>query len=279
MIDLLAPFDFEVLLYDPYTEVPGVEAVSLDELCARSTVVSVHAPQLPSTYRMIGAAQLAAMPDGATLINTSRGSLVDEPSLLPHLLTGRLHAILDVTDPELPGRTPLWTLPNVLLTPHVAGSLGNELHRMADQAVGRWSGTCGGGVRGGGAGGGPDAVGLVHGSPSSRSASARTRGRHGDEVQGGGHDIAPRPQVQGERGEPVGPPGIGMDAGEFRVDLGAHGTERVQSGEDRRGPLVLPCRQEVPGGGEQQLRRVRRIHLARVGQCSPRTCRAGRGHG
>ncbi|MFJ3500671.1 hydroxyacid dehydrogenase [Streptomyces sp. NPDC090135] len=139
VIDLLAPFDFEVLLYDPYVETPppGTELVGLDELCARSTVVSVHAPQLPSTYRMIGAAQLAAMPDGTTLINTSRGSLVDEPSLLPHLLTGRLHAILDVTDPELPPPgSPLYTLPNVLLTPHVAGSLGNELHRMAEQAVG-----------------------------------------------------------------------------------------------------------------------------------------------
>ncbi|KOX22838.1 MULTISPECIES: hydroxyacid dehydrogenase [unclassified Streptomyces] len=139
VIDLLQPFDFEVLLYDPYvaTPPPGVELVPLDELCARSTVVSVHAPQLPSTYRMIGAAQLAAMPDGTTLINTSRGSLVDEPALLPHLVTGRLHAILDVTDPELPPPdSPLWTLPNVLLTPHVAGSLGNELHRMADQAVG-----------------------------------------------------------------------------------------------------------------------------------------------
>ncbi|MFE5900442.1 hydroxyacid dehydrogenase [Streptomyces sp. NPDC056488] len=139
VIDLLAPFDFEVLLYDPYVETPppGTELVGLDELCARSTVVSVHAPQLPSTYRMIGAAQLAAMPDGTTLINTSRGSLVDEHSLLPHLLTGRLHAILDVTDPELPPPgSPLYTLPNVLLTPHVAGSLGNELHRMAEQAVG-----------------------------------------------------------------------------------------------------------------------------------------------
>lgn len=82
---------------------PGVELVTdLDELCARSTVVSVHAPQLPSTYRMIGAAQLAAMPDGATLINTARGSLIDEEALLPHLLAGRLHATLDVTDPDLP---------------------------------------------------------------------------------------------------------------------------------------------------------------------------------
>ncbi|GHA66335.1 hydroxyacid dehydrogenase [Streptomyces termitum] len=138
VVDLLRPFDFEILLYDPYAEDPGpgVELVGLDELCARSSIVSVHAPQLPSTYRMIGARQLAAMPDGATLINTSRGSLIDEPALLEHLVTGRLHAVLDVTDPDLPAPdSPLYTLPNVLLTPHVAGSLGNELHRMADQAV------------------------------------------------------------------------------------------------------------------------------------------------
>ncbi|MET8504419.1 hydroxyacid dehydrogenase [Streptomyces sp. NPDC004787] len=138
VLDLLRPFDLDVLLHDPYvTEAPpGTELVGLDELCARATVVSVHAPQLPATYRMIGARQLAAMPDGATLINTARGSLVDEEALLPHLLAGRLHAVLDVTDPELPPPdSPLYTLPNVLLTPHVAGSLGNELHRMADHAL------------------------------------------------------------------------------------------------------------------------------------------------
>ncbi|MCX5228123.1 hydroxyacid dehydrogenase [Streptomyces sp. NPDC006553] len=139
VIDLLRPFDIEILLYDPYVDVPppGVELVTdLDALCARSTVVSVHAPQLPSTTHMIGAPQLAAMRDGTTLINTSRGSLIDERALLPHLTSGRLHATLDVTDPELPPPdSPLYTLPNVLLTPHVAGSLGNELHRMTDQAL------------------------------------------------------------------------------------------------------------------------------------------------
>ncbi|MGW8766628.1 hydroxyacid dehydrogenase [Streptomyces sp. NPDC055815] len=138
VVELLRPFDFEILLYDPYVTIPppGTALVGLDELCARSTIVSIHAPQLPSTHGMIGAAQLAAMPDGVTLINTARGSLIDETALLPHLVSGRLHAILDVTDPELPpSESPLWTLPNVLLTPHVAGSLGNELHRMADQAL------------------------------------------------------------------------------------------------------------------------------------------------
>ncbi|MEU8758183.1 hydroxyacid dehydrogenase [Streptomyces sp. NPDC048659] len=138
VIELLRPFDVEILLYDPYVTDPGpgVALVPLDELCARSGVVTVHAPQLPATRHMLGAAQLAAMPDGATLVNTARGSLVDEDALLPHLVAGRLHAVLDVTDPELPAPdSPLWTLPNVLLTPHVAGSLGNELHRLADGAI------------------------------------------------------------------------------------------------------------------------------------------------
>ncbi|MYV55846.1 hydroxyacid dehydrogenase [Streptomyces sp. SID3212] len=148
VIELLRPFDLEVLLYDPYVEPAeaaalGADLVTLDELCARSHVVSVHAPQLPATDRMIGAAQLAAMADGSTLINTSRGSLVDEDALLPELVAGRLHAVLDVTEPELPPvDSPLYDLPNVLLTPHVAGSLGGEIHRMADQAldeVERWT--------------------------------------------------------------------------------------------------------------------------------------------
>ncbi|MGW6206605.1 hydroxyacid dehydrogenase [Streptomyces sp. NPDC055089] len=141
VIELLRPFDLDVLLYDPYAGEDeaarlGVRLTTLDDLCASSSVVSVHAPQLPETHHLIGAAQLAAMPSGATLINTARGSLVDEDALLPELTSGRLHAVLDVTDPDLPrASSPLYDLPNVLLTPHVAGSLGNELHRMADQAL------------------------------------------------------------------------------------------------------------------------------------------------
>ncbi|GGJ93595.1 2-hydroxyacid dehydrogenase [Streptomyces camponoticapitis] len=141
VIELLRPFDLDVLLYDPYVDAAeaaalGVEPVTLIELCARSQVVSVHAPQVPATDGMIGAAQLAAMPDGATLINTARGSLIDETALLPQLVSGRLSAVLDVTDPEPPSPdSPLYDLPNVLLTPHVAGSLGGEVHRMTDQAL------------------------------------------------------------------------------------------------------------------------------------------------
>ncbi|MFF4770740.1 hydroxyacid dehydrogenase [Streptomyces sp. NPDC001255] len=141
VLELLRPFDFEVLLHDPYVSEAdaaalGARSVGLAELCARASVVSVHAPELPSTRHLIGAAELAAMPDGATLVNTSRGSLIDESALLAELASGRLSAVLDVTDPEppLPG-SPFYSLPNVLLTPHVAGSLGNEVHRMADHAL------------------------------------------------------------------------------------------------------------------------------------------------
>ncbi|MGQ4486710.1 hydroxyacid dehydrogenase [Streptomyces sp. SAS_281] len=141
VIELLRPFDLAVLLYDPFVTPEeaarlGVEPATLDELCARADVVSVHAPQLPGTHHMIGARQLSLMRTGSTLINTARGSLIDEAALLRELVPGRLHAVLDVTDPELPpGDSPLYDLPNVLLTPHVAGSLGNELHRMTDHAL------------------------------------------------------------------------------------------------------------------------------------------------
>lgn len=74
--------------------------------------------------------------DGATLINTARGSLVDTEALAGHCATGHLDAVLDVTDPEpLPPDHPLLRLPNVLVTPHLAGSQGHELRRLGEFAV------------------------------------------------------------------------------------------------------------------------------------------------
>jgi phosphoglycerate dehydrogenase-like enzyme len=136
VIELLQPYDFEILLYDPYhsagTAGPNsVRSVGLDELMSESDVVSLHAPALESTTHMIGKEQLARMKDGATLINTARGALIDHEALVRELVSGRISAMIDVTTPEvLPADSPLYGLPNVLLTPHIAGALGNERSRL-----------------------------------------------------------------------------------------------------------------------------------------------------
>ncbi|MEV0168581.1 hydroxyacid dehydrogenase [Nonomuraea fuscirosea] len=137
VIELLRPFDLDVLVADPYlTEDLGVPHVGLDELFERCDVISVHAPALPETEHLVDAARLARMRDGATLINTARGALVDTGALTAELTSGRLYAVIDVTEPDpLPPDSPLYDLPNVLLTPHIAGSLGGELARIADLAV------------------------------------------------------------------------------------------------------------------------------------------------
>ncbi|HEV2344254.1 MAG TPA: hydroxyacid dehydrogenase [Actinocrinis sp.] len=141
VLELLSPFDLDVLLSDPHVDPAeavrlGARLAPLPELFARCDVVSVHAPQVPSTEGMVSRALLAAMPDGATLINTARGALIDQQALQEELVSGRINAVLDVTTPEvLPASSPLYTLPNVLLTPHIAGSMGGELARMAAFAL------------------------------------------------------------------------------------------------------------------------------------------------
>lgn len=139
--ELLRPFDLRLLVHDPYLDEEsarplGVELTYLDALVAQSDVVTIHAPELPQTRHLFDAGRLALMRDGATLVNTARGSLVDTDALVKELVTGRLNAVLDHTEPEvLPADSPLYDLPNVLLTPHIAGSQGGELHRLADAAV------------------------------------------------------------------------------------------------------------------------------------------------
>lgn len=133
---LLRPFDFTVLIADPFFSPTaarglGVEWVELDELLGRSDVVSLHAPSLPETRHMIDRRRLTLVQDGTTLINTARGALVDQDALIDELASGRLNAVLDVTEPDaLPATSPLYDLPNVLLTPHVAGAAGGELKRF-----------------------------------------------------------------------------------------------------------------------------------------------------
>ncbi|MFI1184914.1 2-hydroxyacid dehydrogenase [Streptomyces californicus] len=99
---------------------------TLDELPAllpESDVVILSTPLNPSTRGLVDAEFLAAMPDGALLVNVARGGVVDTKALLAELESGRLRAALDVTDPEpLPAGHPLWHAPHVLITPHVGGS-------------------------------------------------------------------------------------------------------------------------------------------------------------
>ncbi|GAA2212534.1 hydroxyacid dehydrogenase [Nonomuraea monospora] len=138
VMDLLRRFDLDVLVADPYlhADTAGAELVPLEELLERSDIVSLHAPELPETRHLLNRDRLARMRDGATLINTARGSLVDLGALTAELVSGRLHAVIDVTDPEpLPAGHPLYSLPNVLLTPHIAGSLGGELRRLTRAAL------------------------------------------------------------------------------------------------------------------------------------------------
>lgn len=141
VLERLRPFDFARLLHDP-TLAPdaaralGAEPVELDELLQRSDIVSLHAPLLPETRGMIDRRRLALMRDGAVLINTARGALVDTAALTDELVSGRLDAVLDVTEPEvLPADSPLYDLPNVFLTPHVAGAMGAETTRLAALAI------------------------------------------------------------------------------------------------------------------------------------------------
>lgn len=140
-IKLLLNFDVDILLYDPTLSDNecakiGVRKVNLDELMAKSDVVSVHAPSIPSTYHMINSSNLRLMKDRAVLINTARGSIIDEDALIEKLRSGRISACIDVTDPEPPYETSeLRSLPNVILTPHIAGSVNNGKKRIGDLIV------------------------------------------------------------------------------------------------------------------------------------------------
>jgi D-3-phosphoglycerate dehydrogenase len=121
-------FDYHLIAHDPF--VPhelavqhGVELVTLDELLRRSDVVSVHTFLSDETYHLIDAARLAQMKPGAWLVNTARGKLVDEEALVAALREGRIAgAALDVMEQEpLDPASPLTSMENVILCPHVAG--------------------------------------------------------------------------------------------------------------------------------------------------------------
>ena len=145
---LLQGFELQVVAYDPYADAAlvadlGVEKVDLEALFARALVISNHLPNIPATRGLLDGALFARMRPGATFINTGRGAQVVEADLIA-VLRGRpdLTALLDVTFPEPPDPdSAFYTLPNVQLSSHIAGSLNDEVVRMADYMIeefGRW---------------------------------------------------------------------------------------------------------------------------------------------
>ncbi len=136
-IKLLSNFDVDILLYDPFVtdedaEKMGCRKADLETLLAASDIISVHAPSLPETFHMFNEDTLKLMKKDAVLINTSRGSLIDENALYDHMTAGNLkYACLDVYEKEpLALDSKLRTVPNIILTPHLAGLSQNGRLRI-----------------------------------------------------------------------------------------------------------------------------------------------------
>jgi len=143
LIDLLKPFNLKVIVWDPFLSNEkavelGVEKVSaLDEAFQRGLAVSNHLANVPETQGLLTAELFASMRENATFINTGRGATVVEADLI-RVFSERddLTALLDVTYPEPPvSESPFYTMPNVHLTSHIAGSMGDEVVRMADYVI------------------------------------------------------------------------------------------------------------------------------------------------
>jgi phosphoglycerate dehydrogenase-like enzyme len=138
----LRTLDVNVIAYDPFVSPTdaaalGVRICSLPEVFAVADVVSCHLPSTQQTQHLLGRDHFGSMKRGSTFINTARGSVVREKELVA-VLRDRpdIYAVLDVTEHEPPeANDPLFTLPNVVLTPHIAGSMGLECRRMGRMMV------------------------------------------------------------------------------------------------------------------------------------------------
>jgi phosphoglycerate dehydrogenase-like enzyme len=141
VIRFLAAFGCRVLVCDPSLDEEraaalGSEVRGLDELFAAADLVTIHAPVLPETRGMVGATQLGRLRDGGIFINTARAVLVDDAALLREVRSGRIFAVLDVFDQEpLPVDAPIRALPNVVLSPHIAGRTADTYLRQGDAMV------------------------------------------------------------------------------------------------------------------------------------------------
>jgi len=126
----LEPFGVTVTMAARHAR-DGVVAIGdVPSVLGEHDVVIVMVPLTPATTGLVDTDFLAAMPDGAVLVNAARGPVVDTAALIVELSAGRLRAALDVTDPEpLPAGHPLWSAPGVFITPHVAGSVPGSTRR------------------------------------------------------------------------------------------------------------------------------------------------------
>lgn len=142
VVGLLEPFDLKVLVHDPYVadekfDRLGVRRASLEEIFATSDVISNHLPDTAETVGMLDYRLFSSMKPDATFINTGRGRQVDERGLVKAMREVRSRtALLDVTRREPPDPfSPLFRTPNILLSPHIAGSLGGEIERLYRAAL------------------------------------------------------------------------------------------------------------------------------------------------
>ena len=144
----LQTLDVKLIAYDPFmqrevAQALGIELCSLEDVFSRSDVITCHTPWLPETVGLLTGALFRSMKPNASFINTARGAVIKEAELI-EVLHERpdLFAVLDVTYPEPPlPESALYDLPNVLLTPHIAGSMDAECRRMGRMMVdelGRW---------------------------------------------------------------------------------------------------------------------------------------------
>src|SRR5215470_381260 len=134
-------FDMKVIAYDPYISEAAakelqVELVSLERLLAESDFISMHTALSPATQKMINAASIRKMKKSARIVNAARGELIDEAALAEALKSGRLAgAALDVFVEEPPKNSPLIGLPNVIATPHIAGSTAEAQEEVGTQVA------------------------------------------------------------------------------------------------------------------------------------------------
>ncbi len=141
VLQMLKNYQVETYCCDPHLSAErarelGTTPMGMDEIFRTCDVVSLHAANVPATKHMVRGEHFRSMKDGAVFINTARGRIIREDEMIEVLREGRIFAFIDVTDPEPPAaESALYTLPNVFLTPHLAGPRGREVHRNAEYVL------------------------------------------------------------------------------------------------------------------------------------------------